>query len=163
MTRKVFHSYMLIVLLAILVAGCGKTYNNDLPSEEQFVVYSVKTWKSIDISADAIYSALGDMYREGHITEVQKDKLITIGDAIHVALDSSKKTIIAYMWADQLNDGVDNTQDQVINSLVVLAQAFYSLRDEAQDAYKLATGNTLVIPDIFMFDALTSALIRESK
>lgn len=153
--------FVLFMFMVVFTVGCAPKNINDLPPQQRFVEYSVRTWSSVDITADTIYSIFGELYKDGQITEEQKDTLIEIGNPIASGLKVSKKAIESYMWAMNINSNVESSQQMVINSLVVVVQAFYELRDEAEEIYKLATGEEIDIPDLVLFDQLTSALISE--
>lgn len=152
----------MFLVFMLLLAGCHHNINPspEVASDSKFVEYSIKTIKSIDIACDVIYTILGEMYKSGKITEAQKDELINIGNGVSASLRVAKDGVRAYMWAEQMSEKTTVTKDKAINDLIIAAKTFYKLRDQAAIIYKSATGKSIQIPDIFMFNTITDALMR---
>lgn len=127
--------------------------------DEVLVLNSVKTIKSIDIVADMSFKILGDLYREGVVTEEQKLTLIKVGDVVRTNQNLARASLTAYMYADRMS--ADSTKDKLINTLVLSAKSFYKMKDEVSKTYSGITGKEINIPDIFMFDTISNLLIQE--
>lgn len=156
--RNTAYLFMVIFVMALL-SGCGpKPIDPTLPSEDKFAIYSFKTWKSVDIAADAIYKSFGDLYRDGKITEEQKDELIKIGEYVRESMIMARTAMEGYLWVLQTNENVDDKKEKVLNSLKGVIYAFNDMRDEAEKVYSMATGQQLNIPSPFIFEALASVL-----
>ena len=123
---------------------------------------SVKLLYTADIASDMVYKILGDMYKHGYFTESQKDRFVKMGDAIVTTRRLSNEALIAYMWAVENSDESEQarTKEVLINTLVKFAKAFYAMKDDVASTYNDLTGQNLKIPDIFMFDTITSLLYQ---
>lgn len=151
-----------LLLLMILLSGCHHIQpNTNESTDSKFVQNSLKTWKSVDISADMMYKILGDMYREGQINEAQKNQFIAIGNVIRDSLIVSKEAINTYIWAEQTNANISDSKTKAINALVISAKSFYKMKDEFIVIYKSITGQDIKIPDLFLFDTITDIMIRK--
>lgn len=127
--------------------------------DDILILNSVKTIKSIDIVADMSFKILGDLYKEGIITEEQKVTLIKVGDVVRTNQNLARASLTSYMYADAMS--ANSTKDKLINTLVLSAKSFYKMKDEVAKTYSAATGKNIDIPDIFLFDTITSLLIQE--
>ena len=155
--------FIFLIIVCLLSSCAVKQPTVESSKTPDFVTYSVKTIKSIDIASDAVYTILGDLYKSGKITEEQKDDLIGTGVLVSTSLTMAKKSIYGYMWAIQINEDTTVTKDKVINDIIVVAKTFYKLKSEAAIVYKAATGNDIIIPDIFLFDTITDALLVKGE
>lgn len=153
---------VIILLLNIFLISSCVTHQpkTDIVTDSKFVEYSVKTWKSIDITCDVIFNISGDLYKQNKINEQQKQKLIDIGNTLKTSLNIVKAGIESYMWAEQVNLPLNNSKDKLVNDLVIVVKSFYILKEQFSEIYKAATGQTIKIPDIFLFDTITNALMR---
>lgn len=127
--------------------------------DDVLVLNSVKTIKSIDIVADMSFNILGDLYRQGVVTEEQKLTLIKVGDVVKTNQNLARAALTAYMYADGMD--ANSTKDKLINTLVLSAKSFYKMKDEVSKTYSAVTGRDINIPDIFMFDTVANLLIQE--
>ena len=160
----VFRNYFLFFILAFVVACHPKEPNLTLPVNGTLVQNSVKTWKSIDITADFLYTVLGDMYKEGLIDEDKKESLIIIGNVVRQNQELAREAIVAYLWAAQIAEASESDniyREQIINTIVLTVKSFYKMKDEVAEVYSAATGKNIKIPNIFLFDTITDYLLNE--
>lgn len=150
--------------------SCGAKNPNLTSKENTFIKNSVRVWKSIDITADALYTILGDLYKNNKITEEQKEKAIEYGKILKRNQELTKDAIVAYLWAAEINSQEDNKltsenvyKERVINSLALSTYSFYDVKKEVISVYNNSTGESLTVPDIFISETLREYLNKEEK
>lgn len=128
----------------------------------KLVQNSVKLLYTADEAAEMVFSILGDMYKEGYFDAAQKDKFVAMGHAVISARDLANSALISYQWAVENADAAESerTKQILINSLVKFAKEFYAMKDNVAASYNGLTGQTIKIPDIFMFDTISSLLYQ---
>ena len=154
---------VLSVILIFILYGCYHQNQapGDFKSDDKIVEYSFKVIKSVDISTDAIYSVFGELYKQGKISETDKDKLIETGKTIREGLSLSREALVAYMWSKQVNENQPQTKQKVKNAIAITLKSFYQFKDEAEDLYKRLTGKDLDIPSVPMFETVVNMFIDE--
>jgi len=152
-----------IIIMIFLLMSCGiKQPDVHQPSDDVFIKNSVKMWKSIDITADVLYTILGDLYKQNILNDDHRDRLILIGNVVKQNQEFAREAITSYLWAEQISVDSENIQkDRVINTLILTAKSFYKMKDEISKVYSEATGKEINIPDIFLFDTITYAMLQD--
>lgn len=151
------------MILFTLMSCSVKSPDIHRPSQDPFIQNSVKMWKSIDITADVLYTILGDLYKQNILNDNHRDRLIVIGNVVKQNQEIAREAIISYLWAEQISEDSENIQkERVINTLILAAKSFYKMKDDISEVYSEATGKEINIPDIFLFDTITQALLQDN-
>ncbi len=155
--------FLLILFIFFSVSCIPKKINQELTTEQKFIESSIRTWRSIDIAADAIYSVFGELYKHDMISEEQKDLLIKVGTPLSSGLSITKESIETYLLLMHMNEDVDSAHQKVISSLILIVHLFHNVKDELETIYKITTGKSIEIPNIVLFPELKQELILEDK
>jgi hypothetical protein len=82
-----------ILLIALLTFSCAATSQN--------------TYKVLSVSFqtyDTVLTAVSDLYKQGHISEVQKQKVINAGSVYKEAHNAAVAALLQYTASDNLNN-----------------------------------------------------------
>lgn len=92
--RKVrLFTLFLAVVGLYLVVGCAGTQSTEKPD---FVTVTYKTIKTMSELYNMSMGTLGDLYREGKISEADKAKAIKYGERFRKAKDLAVEALISY-------------------------------------------------------------------
>ena len=96
--RKVIRFPVMLMVMAMLVVGCANFDQN-----------AYKTLNTAKVTYTQTMSALGDLYKQGKITEAQKNNIIAVANVYYLAYNAAEKSYEVY----HSNQTVAN-QDQLI-------------------------------------------------
>lgn len=153
-------SYILVAFMCVfLMMGVSKCSKDEsLTKQQQIIEGAWKTLKSVDIATDTTLKVLGSLYKDGKITDKQKDEIIKVGNEVRNGMEILKESLAAYAKAIENHQDEDEAYDQVIEDLKIALKAFKNLKDNAEELYKSVTGSDLPIPDIEMLDVISGLL-----
>lgn len=164
MIRLNYVCKIVLIILVFFIASCvPKKVNQELTTEQKFIENSIRTWKSIDIAADALYSIFGELYKHDVIGDDERDILIKIGTPLASTLTITKASIETYLLAVQTNEGVESAHQKVMNSLMLAVHLFHNVKDEVERIYKFSTGREISLPEINIFPELEESINLEVK
>ena len=147
----------LIMTLSFVGSGCTaatvhKDYNAEQTTEAYFIEKAFKTWQSIDVALDMTYTILGDMYRDGQITETQKDKFIDVGRKVRVSMDEVKIGLAKYAeMIDKKSPEIETTKPTITAQIKGMVKMFFGLSDEVDAIYFQFSGNHIPYKSVFVF------------
>lgn len=155
---------LLVVLLVVLFStSCAtiKSAINDPKSinTDVVVLECVNAWKIMDHTADGVFSIMGELYKQGKISEEQKEHMINEGRLLRTELINTKAAITDYLWEKELGSGSRDKITQIYllaNIVKGNIQAYYKLQGVAKEMYKDATGGELYMPDVAVVNLPTS-------
>jgi len=98
--------YLLMVFCLVLCVGC-----NDIEKT---------SYRSLTVMAatyDGIMSSLGDAYKQGLLSEDDKDKIIDVGNIFYGAYHSAEEALKAYMNAKKSGESLKPFEDKLENAV----------------------------------------------
>lgn len=89
-TRNKFLALALTMVLTLALVGCATTHQNQLIPKRA----AYNTLKSAKIMKDAILTIAGQAYKEGKLTDKQKDEIIATGEKFRSAYNLAVDALI---------------------------------------------------------------------
>jgi len=124
----------LAVLVAFALSACSMFEAPDDFTEGQKVEYTtLKTLKSAKIFRDFALASAGSVYKNGLMDAETKDKIISVGDKLQLAINHAADALIAYKQSGGLGG------DQSLQEKLLVYQSLFNQFMEIVTPYVLDT------------------------